>query len=82
MQQATIRLNYNDHATAEAVAKAVSPDNAKVPAGLTVKTRLEGNAVITDIALEGKLATLTATVDDLLEAASTAERTLHIAKRK
>ncbi len=82
LQQATIKLNYSDHATAEAVAKAVSPDNAEAPAGLTVKTRLEGNAVVTNIALEGKLATLTATIDDLLEAASTAERTLQIAKRK
>jgi hypothetical protein len=80
--QATIKLEYGDHATAEAVADAVSPDNINVPKGLTVKTWQEGNIVITDISLEGKLATFIATIDDLLESASTAEKTLHVVKTK
>jgi len=36
--EATITLEYFDQKTAEAVAKAVSPDNYKAPAGLAVKT--------------------------------------------
>ncbi|HTY74700.1 MAG TPA: KEOPS complex subunit Pcc1 [Candidatus Nanoarchaeia archaeon] len=80
MLQATIRLEYPDRATAAAVANAVSPDNAKAPAGLTVVTHHENNVVITEISLDGKFATFTATIDDLLEAASTAEKALHIAK--
>ncbi len=82
MHRATIRLEYPDKATAQAVARAVSPENSKVPEGLTAKTFTEGKAVITNIELEGKLATLTATIDDLLEAASTAEKTLLALKKK
>ena len=78
--QATITLEYADEKTAAAVAEAVSPDNSEVPAGLTVKTVQDGSRVETDINLEGKIATLIATIDDLLESASTAEKTLRVAK--
>lgn len=74
--QATLTLEYKDERTAEAVAKAVSPDNFKTPVGLQVKTTRESNIVITEIGWEGKLATFTATVDDLLFSASVAEKTL------
>lgn len=80
--EATITLEYDDAKTATAIADAVSPDNFKTPPGLTVKTQRNGNKVTTDIKLEGKLATFIATIDDLLESASTAEKTLHIARRK
>lgn len=79
---AAITLEYDDTKTAKAIANAVSPDNFKTPTGLTVKTQRSGNKVTTDIKLEGKLATFIATIDDLLESASTAEKTLHIARRK
>ncbi len=74
--EATITLEYVDVKTAEAIAKAVSPDNFKTPAGLTVKTAIENNKVITEIKCEGKIATLNATIDDLLFCVSTAEKTL------
>lgn len=76
--EAIITLEYIDVKTAEAVAKAVSPDNFKTPAGLTVKTVTENNKVITEIRCEGKLATFNATIDDLLSCVSTAEKTLKI----
>ena len=74
--EATITLEYKDEKTAEAVAKAVSPDNFKTPVGLQVKTVRENNKVVTEISCESKLATFTATIDDLLFSASTAEKTL------
>ena len=74
--QATIALEYRDARTAEAVARAVSPDNNGAPAGLTVKTECRGARVVTEIAYEGKLATFIATIDDLLSSVSTAEKTL------
>jgi hypothetical protein len=80
--QATITLEYDDKETAAAIANAVSPDNFKTPIGLTVKTELQGKRVVTEIQLEGKIATFIATIDDLLESVSTAEKTLHILKRK
>lgn len=79
--QATVTLEYKDKKTAEAIAQAVSPDNFKTPLGLSVKTVRENNKVITQIQCEGKLATFTATIDDLLFSASTAEKTLKIIKK-
>ena len=78
---ATITLEYADEKTAKAVAQAVSPDNFKTPIGLQVKTFSENNKVITTISCEGKLATFTATIDDLLFSASVAEKTLKVTSK-
>ena len=80
--QATITLEYKDQKTAQAVAEAVSPDNFKTPVGLQVATTRENSKVITTIQCEGKLATFTATIDDLLFSASTAEKTLKAIKNQ
>ncbi len=74
--EATVTLEYPNEKTAEAIAKAVSPDNLKTPPGLLINTKRESNKVVTQIACDGKLATFTATIDDLLFCASTAEKTL------
>jgi hypothetical protein len=71
-----VTLEYVDVKTAEAVGRAVSPENFKTPVGLRVWTLRENNKVITQIQCEGKLATFTATIDDLLFSASTAERAI------
>ncbi len=76
--QATVTLEYKDEKTARAIAEAVSPDNFNAPIGLKVKTEQENNRVITEIECECKLATFTATIDDLLFSASTAEKTLQL----
>jgi hypothetical protein len=76
--QATVTLEYADAKTAEAIAEAVSPENFKTPAGLQVKTTQEGNRVITEIGYDGKLSTFTATIDDLLFSASTAEKAVKV----
>ena len=76
--QATVTLEYKDEKTARAIAEAVSPDNFNAPIGLKVKTEQENNKVITEIECKGKLATFTATIDDLLFSASTAEKTLQL----
>lgn len=80
--QATITLEYSDVKMAEAVAKAVSPDNLKVPFGLKIHTVNDGCKVVTDVICEGTLATFTATIDDLLFSASTAEKTLQTVKQQ
>ena len=74
--QATVRLEYADDRMAKAVTKAVSPDNRVTPEGLKIETVQQGNEVVTEIGYDGKLATFTATIDDLLFCASTAEKTL------
>ena len=79
--QATVTLEYKDEKTAKAIAQAVSPDNFKTPVGLQVKTVRENKKVITQIECEGKLATFSATIDDLLFSATTAEKTLKTIKK-
>ncbi len=79
--QATVTLEYKGQKTARAIAEAVSPENFKAPIGLKVKTEQENNRVITEIECEGKLATFTATIDDLLFSASTAEKTLRVMRK-
>lgn len=79
--EATVTLEYSDKKTAEAVVMAISPDNFKTPIGLQVKTIREDAKVVTQIQCEGKLLTLTATIDDLLFSASTAEKTLGTIKK-
>jgi tRNA threonylcarbamoyladenosine modification (KEOPS) complex Pcc1 subunit len=79
--QAKIHLSYRDEKTAEAIAKAVSPDNFKTPPRLQISTVRENNRVITEIECDGKISTFTATIDDLLFSASTAEKTVKAVKK-
>ena len=74
--EATITLEYADAKLAKAVANALSPDNFKTPPKLTVKTFAEQKKVVTQIKCDSKLATFTATLDDLLSSATTAEKAL------
>lgn len=78
--EAMVTLEYEDLRTAEAVAAAVSPDNRKIPVGMTVATTRNGNLVTTKIKVEGKIATFIATIDDLLFCVSMAEKTLRLVK--
>lgn len=78
--QSTIKLEYGDVKTADAVANAVSPDNFKTPTGLAIKTTRRNSVVLTEIKAEGKIATFIATIDDLLFCVSTAEKTLRTVK--
>lgn len=74
--ETTIIVEYDDERTAEAVARAVSPDNHETPATLTIATIRKKNMVITTIEAKGTLATFVATIDDLLSSVSLAEKTL------
>jgi hypothetical protein len=79
--EAKVTLEYRDEKTAQAIEQAISPDNFKTPSGLDIKTFREKSKVVTCINSEGKLATFTATIDDLLSSASTAEKTLLAIKK-
>lgn len=79
--EAEIVIYYDDAETAKAVAEAVSPDNFKVPPGLSIKTLRRENEVSTFIKCRKKLPTFIATIDDLLFSISTAEKTLKTIKK-
>ena len=72
--EAEITLCYGTEREAEAVAEAVSPDNVRVPPGLTVRTAREGARVVTVVRCEKGLETLMSTIDDLLMAVQVAEK--------
>ena len=75
--EAKITLTYRSESEAETVANAVSPDNMKVPEGLSIETAAFGRKVITSIKYTGgRLGTLVSTIDDLLSCISVAEKTL------
>jgi len=78
--EAKITISYKNKKEAEAVAKAVSPDNLKLPRGLFVKTISKESKVFTMIKCETKLQTFMATIDDLLGCVSVAEKVLSISK--
>jgi len=79
--EAEIRLSYENEREAEAVAKAVSPDNMEVPSGLYIETVRKGSDVLTRIECQTRLQTLIATIDDLLACVSVAEKTFTVAKK-
>ena len=78
--EAEIKLSYKNEREAEAVAKAVSPDNVEVPPGLFVKTVRRGPKVFTTVECQTKLQTFIATLDDLLSCVSVAEKAFSVAK--
>jgi len=79
--EAEISLSYKTAKEAEAVARAVSPDNVRVPPGLFIKTTRRGVKVLTKIECKTRLETFIATIDDLLSAVSVAEKTLSVIKK-
>jgi hypothetical protein len=79
--EATITLEYSNSRIAEAVSTAISPDNFKTPKGLLVETVQSQKQVITKVRSDRKLATLIATLDDLLFSAATAEKTIGTIKK-
>lgn len=76
-----IVLQYNDYKVADAIVKAVSPDNFNHLSNLAIKTTRQENKVLTYINCCGKLSTFLATIDDLLFCVSITEKTLQITKK-
>lgn len=79
--EAEIRLIYRNEREAETVTKAISPDNMEVPKGLQIETLQQNSEVNTKIKCQTRLATLIATIDDLLACVSIAEKTFKIVTR-
>lgn len=79
--EAEITIVYEDETIAQAVAEAVSPDNFKAPTGLYIKTEKRQNSVWTYVKCKKGFQTFIATIDDLLSAISTAEKTLKTARK-
>lgn len=66
--RARVRCLYPERKVAEAVARALSPDNLE-----GIRTVRRGKEVVTVVRMEGRIETLLATLDDLLACAEVAE---------
>lgn len=78
--EAEIAFDYEASAEANAIVNAILPDNIKLPKDLTIKTARQGKKVMINVECGECLLTFIATVDDLLEAISTAERSVSAVK--
>jgi len=74
--KAEVTVEMESKRLSDAVAESISPDNQKVPEGLTVKTLAQGRRVISRVACNKSFETFLATLDDLLSCMQTAEKTL------
>ena len=74
--KAEIEITYEDPRAAKSIAAAVSPDNLNPPKGLSVETEAVGSSVRSLIICDKKIETFISTIDDLLSAIQSAERTL------
>lgn len=80
--EAEIVLIYEDPREAEAVAKAISPDNVKVPPSLSVETLRSDKKVSTWIICDAsKFGTFVSTIDDLLSCVLVAEKVVSAVNR-
>ena len=78
--EARISLEYDDEKIAEAIVKAVSPDNVEYGEMLSVKTFKKENKVISLVFCKEKIGTFISTIDDLLRCISVAEKTFKVIK--
>jgi 2-keto-4-pentenoate hydratase/2-oxohepta-3-ene-1,7-dioic acid hydratase in catechol pathway len=78
--ETTLSFIYGSKHEAEAIVKAVTPDNLRVPRGLKVETTRNGNCLSALVICEKSLETFIATMDDLLACISVAEKTLETVK--
>ena len=70
---AEVVCTYESSRVSKTVAKALEPDNLKLPDGLVVSTGVSGEKVVSVIDFDGRMETLLATLEDLLACTLTAE---------
>ena len=70
-----ITLTYKDPETAASIREATAPDNQEAPPGVTIDSILRNSTLRITVTATG-MATLIATVDDLLSCIQAAEKAL------
>jgi hypothetical protein len=74
--KAEIKIFYKAKKHAEAVAKAIQPDNLSAPSQIKVKTFNIKNIVFSRVECKSKIESFIETIDDLLRCIQAAENTL------
>ncbi|KXB00531.1 hypothetical protein AKJ44_00870 [candidate division MSBL1 archaeon SCGC-AAA261F17] len=74
--KARISCVYDDESISQTISSSLEPDNIQAPENVKIKTTRDGNKVITEIEVDGRIETLLATLEDLLSCTSTAEKVI------
>lgn len=74
--KAKIRVSLSNSKEAEAVSKALQPDDAETPSYLKVTTISKGRYIESEIICQGRLETLISTIDDILSSVVMVKKTL------
>ena len=71
-----ITIHYNDPETAASIRDATAPDNQETPTGVTIDSTVHDATLHITVTSTAGMATLIATVDDLLSCIQAAEKAL------
>lgn len=74
--KAKIRVSFLNSREAEAVSRALQPDDAETPSYLKVSSVSKGRYIESDIICQGRLETLISTIDDILNNIVMVKKTL------
>jgi len=71
--EATVTIQYVDQRTAEAILRAIEPDNLTTPEGVKIEAEASGGVVTINVECRRGIGSLVATLDDLLSCIQAAE---------
>ncbi len=71
--EATVTIQYVDQRTAEAILRAIEPDNLTTPEGVKIEAEASGGVVTINLECRRGIGSLVATLDDLLSCIQAAE---------
>lgn len=71
--EATVTIQYVDQRTAEAILRAIEPDNLTTPEGVNIESEAGGGVITINVGCRRGIGSLVATLDDLLSCIQAAE---------
>jgi len=74
--EATVTIQYVDHRTAEAILRAIEPDNLQLPDGIEIEAEAVDGVITVRVDCMRGIGSLVATLDDLLSCVQAAERAI------
>lgn len=74
--EATVTIQYRDRRTAEAILRAIEPDNLTTPEGVKIEAEARGGATTIKVECRRGIGSLVATLDDLLSCIQAAEKAI------
>jgi tRNA threonylcarbamoyladenosine modification (KEOPS) complex Pcc1 subunit len=74
--EATVTIEYRDKRTAEAILRAIEPDNLTTPEGVKIEAETRIRVVTINVECIRGIGSLVATLDDLLSCIQAAEKAI------